>query len=346
MTIFVFPHNTEMTYLDTAIVIAWPQCTARADEGLAIFLRKAGLVKNLNMRVGHAAICLINPQTCEVVYYDFGRYITPRGFGRARSKYSDPNLNLEVKAVFDEDKNLVNVEEIAAELDSKSKYTHGAGPLVFSVSKTINYTKAKGYADEMVMKGYFPYNGLYKSASNCARYVTETMKAANEEGTVGTKLKYPLTFRPTPLYNVVAAKTEDIVYSFEGGTLQYLDKSRRHSMADLSAGLLESAIGKYTDQLPDDSIQGLIEEPRRPSALPTAAQWLGGLGEGAWFHINKIGPHSFEGIKYDVDGILEHEGIYSNDEIALPAEPKITYASHYGFFSLDIDGVVHRFYRK
>src|SRR6056300_1785783 len=132
-----------MSYLDTAIVIAWPQCTARADESLAILLRKAGLVKNLNFRVGHAAICLINPQTCEVLYYDFGRYITPRGFGRARSKYSDPNLTLNVKAEFDQDRNLINVEEIAAELDSKSKYTHGAGPLVFSVSKTINFTKAK-----------------------------------------------------------------------------------------------------------------------------------------------------------------------------------------------------------
>jgi len=298
------------------------------------------------MRVGHAAICLINPQTCEVLYYDFGRYITPRGFGRARSKYSDPNLSLNVKAEFDQDRNLVNVEAIAAELDSKSKYTHGAGPLVFSVSKTINFTKAKSYADEMVMKGYFPYNGLYKSASNCARYVTETMKAANEEGTVGTKLKYPLTFRPTPLYNVVAAKTEDVVYSFEGGTLQYLEKSRRHSMADLSAGLLESAISKYTKQLPDDSIQGLINEPERPASIPSGAQWLGGLGEGAWFLVEPIDTHSFKGTKYDVEGSIEHEGVYVNEEIAVPAQPVITYASHYGFFSLEISGVVHRYYRK
>ena len=46
------------------------------------------------MRVGHAAICLINPQSNEVLYYDFGRYITPRGFGRARNKYTDPDLAL------------------------------------------------------------------------------------------------------------------------------------------------------------------------------------------------------------------------------------------------------------
>ncbi|MGB2445960.1 MAG: DUF6695 family protein, partial [Schleiferiaceae bacterium] len=252
-----------MSYLDTAIVIAWPQCTARADESLPIFLRKAGLVKNLNFRVGHAAVCLINPQSHEVIYYDFGRYITPRGYGRARSKYTDPELALSTKAVFNEEKDLMNVEEIATELERKAKYTHGLGPLVFSVSKSIDYIKAKKYADEMVMKGYFPYNGLIKSASNCARYVTETIKVASEDGTVGTKLKYPLTLRPTPLFNVVAAKTQDTIYSFEGGTLQFLNKSRRHSITDLSAGLLETAFTKYTESRPDDSVHGEIAEPER-----------------------------------------------------------------------------------
>lgn len=335
-----------MSYLDTAIVIAWPQCTARADESLPIFLRKAGLVKNLNFRVGHAAICLINPQSHEVIYYDFGRYITPRGYGRARSKYTDPELALSTKAVFNDEKDLMNVEQIATELDGKAKYTHGVGPLVFSVSKSIDYIKARTYADEMVMKGYFPYNGLIKSASNCARYVTETIKVSSEDGTVGTKLKYPLTLRPTPLFNVVAAKTQDTIYSFEGGILQFLEKSRRHSISDLSAGLLETAFTKYTDSRPDDSVHGEIEEPERPSLLPSNAQWLGGLGEGAWYDISEVSGHTFKGRKFDRMGQLEHEALYSNEEIQVPVNPKVTYASHYGFFSIEQDEVVHRFYRK
>jgi hypothetical protein len=198
----------------------------------------------------------------------------------------------------------------------------------------------------MVMKGYFEYNGLYKSASNCARYVTETMKAANEDGTVGTKLKYPLTVRPTPLFNVVAAKTQDTIYSFEGGTLQFLEKSRRHSISDLSAGLLENAFTKYSDTRPDDSIHGDIAEPERPSSLPSTAQWLGGLGEGAWFDICEVDGHTFKGKKFDKTGQLEHEALYSNNEIEVPSNPKITYASHFGFFSIEHDEVVHRFYRK
>ena len=83
---------------------------------------------------------------------------------------------------------------------------------------------------------------------------------------MGTKLKYPLTLRPTPLFNVIAAKTQDTIYSFEGGTLQFLEKSRRHSITDLSAGLLETAFTKYTESRPDDSIHGDIAEPKRPSS--------------------------------------------------------------------------------
>ena len=79
---------------------------------------------------------------------------------------------------------------------------------------------------------------------------------------------------------------------------------------------------------------------------PQSAKWLGGLGEGAWFHINKIGPHSFEGIKYDKTGVVEFEGTYSNEDIELPENPEATYASHYGFYSIEVDGVIHRFYRK
>jgi hypothetical protein len=198
----------------------------------------------------------------------------------------------------------------------------------------------------MIQKGHFPYNGLYKSASNCARYVTETMKAANEDGTVGTKLKYPLTVRPTPLFNVVAAKSQDTIYSFEGGTLQYLDKSRRHSISDLSAGLLESALSKYTNTRPDDQIHGDIEEPKRPAQLPAHAQWLGGLGEGAWFVVDALDKHSFKGSKYAKDGTLEHEAKYLNEHILLPKNPVVTYTSHHGFFSISIDDVVHRFYQQ
>ena len=43
---------------------------------------------------------------------------------------------------------------------------------------------------------------------------------------------------------------------------------------------------------------------------------------------------------------MEYQGIYANPDIELPSQITATYASHYGFYSIEIEGVVHRFYRK
>ena len=113
-----------------------------------------------------------------------------------------------------------------------------------------------------------------------------------------------------------------------------MEKSRRHSLSDLSAGLLESSFSKYTNSRPDDSILGSIEEPHRPESLPQTAVWLGGLGEGAWFNIVKIDSNSFEGTKFNEEGGMEYQGIYANPDIELPSQITVTYAFTMDFIPL------------
>jgi hypothetical protein len=103
-------------YNDLAIPIAWPDQTARGDELWMAALKKLGVVKNLNFKVGHAAIVLIERKTGHLRYFDFGRYITPRGFGRARSSQFDPRLELTTVAEFSDSGELLNFEEILLEL--------------------------------------------------------------------------------------------------------------------------------------------------------------------------------------------------------------------------------------
>src|SRR5690606_41788738 len=83
-----------------AIPWAWPDKTAYGDEKWMRWLKRFGIVKNLNFKVGHAAILLIDRQSGEVAYFDFGRYVAPRGYGRARSKVFDPRLELYTLAKF------------------------------------------------------------------------------------------------------------------------------------------------------------------------------------------------------------------------------------------------------
>lgn len=80
----------EKDYRSAVLVLAWPETTARGEEKLVRFLKRIGLIRNTNMRVGHAAMAVIQVGSSEVEYFDFGRYITPRPFGRVRSVETDP----------------------------------------------------------------------------------------------------------------------------------------------------------------------------------------------------------------------------------------------------------------
>lgn len=53
------------------------------------------------VQAGHAALLLIKKESSEINYFDFGRYITSYGNGRVRSKETDPELMIPLKAKFE-----------------------------------------------------------------------------------------------------------------------------------------------------------------------------------------------------------------------------------------------------
>jgi len=71
--------KTSSLHQDPALILAWPDATIRGDEAWMMFFKKIGLVKNLNFKVGHTGIILIERATGELHFYDFGRYIAPPG---------------------------------------------------------------------------------------------------------------------------------------------------------------------------------------------------------------------------------------------------------------------------
>src|SRR5690606_37868714 len=139
----------KINYQDFAIILTWPDATIRGDEKWMMFFKKIGLVKNLNFKVGHTGIVIINSQNGEMLFYDFGRYIAPRGYGRARSKFSDPLLDIALKADI-QDNNITNIEEIICHFEELKPAMYGDGKLFYSIVKGINFEKAKAYGDECV----------------------------------------------------------------------------------------------------------------------------------------------------------------------------------------------------
>src|SRR5690606_12399196 len=121
-------HFGNMKTEDLAFILSWPDTTIRGDEKWMVFFKKIGLVKNLNFKVGHTAIVLVNRKKGDMLCYDFGRYITPRGYGRARSRFSDPRLNIKIKAKF-KDNRIVNLEKIIEHFEILKSVMYGKGIL-------------------------------------------------------------------------------------------------------------------------------------------------------------------------------------------------------------------------
>ena len=328
-----------------AIVLAWPHTTARGDEQWCELLKKAGLVKNLNFRVGHAAMILVDGEEGHLHYYDFGRYITPRGHGRARSASSDPKLTLKNKARIQHKATIENLFDIAHELDSIKDATHGIGPIYMSVSEPLNFIASKQRADSWVQKCSNPYGALAPGNNNCSRYVWEVISA----GLPKRKLSHRVheTLYPSPISNVVNAHSSRKVYVYHEGNWNESTMTRTRSLLFFINQLSINFSRKKSVLLPDDKILGSFSEPNRPKNLPENALWLGGLGEGAWYTMEILDMHSVNIQRYMANGMLEFVNQYESiTPLDLNACYSIHYDTHYHLATLRRGSEILRLFPK
>lgn len=294
---------------DIAIPISWPDKTALGDEKWMRFLKRIGIVKNLHFKVGHAAILLIEKNSGRVRYFDFGRYLCPRGYGRARSALFDPRLELVTRAHITPTGDIQNMKEILEELCAKENATHGGGRTVFSLCKQVSYSKCTAYAEKLVAAGPILYGALAKNNNSCSRFVaqilTEGMEADDRRR---RKILYPECLKASPTSNVVNATINGEIFCYEHGELKRWKMLRKDSLV-FQFGLLKDNFTKSgAKKLGADHTPGMVEAPPRPSFLPVDTQWVGGIGEGAWFGLEQLqGNGTFIIRKYAASGTLEYE---------------------------------------
>ncbi len=341
----------ENTYNDLAIILAWPDATIRGDERWMMFFRKAGLVKNLNFKVGHTGVILIDTHNSALLYYDFGRYIAPRGLGRARSHFSDPRLHMRTKAqITDRNTGAIgNLEEIVRELDEMREATQGEGRLFFSVATGLNFNMAKQYADGLVLEGSTPYGAFARGNNNCSRFITRLLMRASRKYHRWHGVNLPESIKSSPISNVVNVRQDRRIYVYhEAAGLQSIRMSRFRSLFFLLGQLRDNFNSRLASALPDDRIAGSVLQRSRPSTVPVQAQWLGGVGEGAWYHIkeldqeeirslgreeitegSRLGERGFEVARYTEKGELEYSlPFYSGENFEVSKPFRIAYDSH------------------
>jgi len=334
------------------IPLAWPEMTARGQEKIWAVLRKLGLVKNMNFKVGHAA--MVVALDSQFLYYDFGRYITPMGYGRTRSAETDPKLTLHSKPKWSTEGVLTNLEELCAELESIKQATHGDGPLYASINHETNPLTLFQYIHSIIDSGYLRYNALVRSHSNCARFVAQAILAGwTKNSSYRKRFLFPVTLAPTPYFNVLATSENGKYLIWQNGKGAYYTNKISHSLKELLAKGLESFTSKSAKILPSDVLPGQYFPPQsRPENLVDKALFLGGIGEAAWHHLEITGKEEVKMIRYYNSGEFEFEARYSVTEEWVEklhnSTCQLTHDTHHCWitFQCNSSGEKRRFHRK
>ena len=181
---------------DFIIALAWPEgLVASTDVWYDKFFAKKG-----KYRVGHSAVVLVERLTGELHYFDFGRYHTPKGFGRVRNKDTDHDVCIKTPAEIESSK-IVNIKDILVEIKINTAF-HGEGTLYASILNDVSFNKAYEYAKKIQNKGLVLYGPFIYSGTNCSRFVASVMRSSSPKFIKNARLKLPFCISPSPKRNV------------------------------------------------------------------------------------------------------------------------------------------------
>lgn len=295
--------------------LAYPETIVKlATEWYSPLLRFIGLGKKGYIRAGHAALVLIEKASGEMYYHDFGRYITTHPNGRVRSKDTDCELNFNLKANIVNGE-IVNLNEILHFLATNPELTHGEGKLVASVCDELDYNLAKTYIERLKTAYFIRYGAFLKSATNCSRFVTDTIIEATSNQEIKDKLIKTKRFTPSTVANPILADTKGMVYEITAEGV----------FSEFKSTIKGENLKYFRDTLKNHSpnLKGNLE-PSQVNELHERAQWLSGIGSGAWFELHKTKVENeyryrrISPVGVDVDAIFKIKDTsfnYDNDFI-------------------------------
>ena len=296
-------------------MLAYPDTfVSVSDEWQCRFLPFVGLGTRKYIKAGHAALILIENETKEARYFDFGRYVTPVGYGRVRGANTDAELEIPFKAKFGAEGTLLNIEEFLLWLDANPDKTHGEGRLLASVCETINFDQAQKYITELQQRGSVSYGAFRKAESNCSRFVTETILESTKEKEIQKALRFNKLFTPSTVGNVEKAATSTCILEVQNGEI-----------CQFNSSAFKENLKNYFHKNRPASGESFLPK------LPENAQKLSGTGSNAWFEIisERLPEGLFRIKRYNDLHEVDFDGVYKVSEPFDASEPfRFTYDSH------------------
>jgi hypothetical protein len=288
------------------ILLSYPDTIVRPAywETASNFWSKIGVFGNHAVQAGHAAILLIEKGGSEINYFDFGRYITSYGNGRVRSKETDPELVIYIAAQF-KNEVLSNIEEILLWIEKNPEKTHGDGRLIASIHEEIDFKKANAYIHQLIQKKEIAYGVFKKNATNCARFVTDTIIASSKNKKIERQLKKSKLLTPSPIGNVIKANTNNTIYEvYKQQITNYKNRSVLKEYKTFFTNKLKDAPNLKGTEIPDLDFFELEN-----------ATWLSGIGSGAWFKIEAhIHTNTYKISRHTAVGKKDFEGVFITKE--------------------------------
>jgi len=314
-----------MNYTGKMIVLAYPDTFVTvSDEWLCKLLPLVGLGTWSFIKAGHAALILIENKTGTARYYDFGRYITPKGFGRLRSAKTDAELTIDFSAQISENNELTNLSEFLLWLDTNPLKTHGEGRLLASVCHVIDFQKAQEYIMSLQRRGSIPYGAFAKSASNCSRFVTETILTATSDRKIISGLNFNKKFTPSAVGNVEKAAALRSVYEVFNGEINLFTGS----------AFKENLKNYFDKSKPGISHSSITNGDSYSPLLSIKAQKLSGIGSNAWFELTseeELPKYHFRIKRYNDLHKVDFDGVYYSSAFDITQPFEFTYDSHCAF---------------
>ena len=326
-----------MTNNAIIISLAYPETIVMiSDEWYLTYLRFLGVGKKNYIRAGHAALVLIDKTTGVLEYYDFGRYISPQSNGRVRGRITDHELDFPISASI-KDNHIQNLDEIIKFLATQPKLTHGEGKLVASVCKSVNYEKAKAYINSLQEQYFIKYAAFKKQATNCSRFVTDTLIASVTDLNIKQKLIKSKWFTPSTVGNVILADTEGFVYSVtDTGEISRFTGSKYSENLRYFLDRLKTHTPNLNGSLKPKHIEGVSNN----------AQWLSGIGAGAWFELHGINHDlEYRFRRISPNGNIDVDGVYVISETGFEINKPYQFIqnSNCNYFHVKQEHAVYRF---
>jgi len=319
------------------IVLAYPETIVKvSNEWFTPLIRYVGIGKKNYVRAGHAALVLLDKVTETFEYFDFGRYITPANYGRVRSEETDHELKFPIKPKIS-DGQIKNVSAILKFLATTPEFTHGNGKLVASVCDAVDYKKAKTYIKALQHQDFVPYGVFKSNASNCSRFVTDTLIAGVLDEKIKRRLIKSKRFTPSTIGNVVIADTEKMIYEI----------SEQGEISNFSSTVRRENIKYFLDRLKvftPDNIGTL--HPKPIEGISGHAQWLSGIGAGAWFELHKTERNcTYRYMRISSHGNIDVNGLFKvqDDSFIYEEAYEFVHYSNCQFFHIRQSEKIYRF---